>query len=218
MSAHERSPIGPGGGHAGAWSLGERPNVSRSEQQRRLSVDARGIWSKLLRVGANLHGESGKGSAAVVRFSSSTCWLSRHRRVRRSFLTMMPGRQRCRRDNRVPDPQPRAAHRFTPLTFGQADDKPPSSVQDRKRAEHDKKKSVVHVWINIVVGDRPSTRSNDAAALIYAGQSLEGWKWRPVDCPYSITSSARASSDCGTVRPSALAVFMLMTIKYFVGC
>jgi hypothetical protein len=27
--------------------------------------------------------------------------------------------------------------------------------------------------------------------------------------PYSITSSARASSDCGTVRPSALAVFML---------
>jgi hypothetical protein len=94
-------------------------------QQRRLSVDVRGIWSKLLRVGANLHGESGKGSSAVVRFSSSTCvWLSRHRRVRRSFLTMMPGRHRCRRDNRVPDPQPRAAHRFTPLTFGQADDKP----------------------------------------------------------------------------------------------
>ena len=28
---------------------------------------------------------------------------------------------------------------------------------------------------------------------------------------YSITSSARAISDCGTVRPSALAVFRLMT-------
>jgi hypothetical protein len=76
MSANEApraQPHRPGGGHAGAWSPGEGPNVSRSERQRRLSVDARGIWSKLLRVGANLHGESGKGSAAVVRFSSSTC-------------------------------------------------------------------------------------------------------------------------------------------------
>jgi hypothetical protein len=67
MKRPEHSSIGPGGGHAGAWSLGEGPNVSRSEQQRRLSVDARGIWSKLLRVGANLHGDSGTGSAAVVR-------------------------------------------------------------------------------------------------------------------------------------------------------
>jgi hypothetical protein len=34
---------------------------------------------------------------------------------------------------------------------------------------------------------------------------------------YSITSSARASSDCGMVRPSALAVFRLMTRSYLVG-
>jgi hypothetical protein len=67
MKRPERSPIGRGGGHARAWSLGEGPNVSRSGQQRRLSVDVRGIWSKLLRVGANLHGDSGTGSAAVVR-------------------------------------------------------------------------------------------------------------------------------------------------------
>src|SRR5712691_5442544 len=36
--------------------------------------------------------------------------------------------------------------------------------------------------------------------------------------PHSITSSARARSDCGTVRPSALAVFKLMTSSNLVGC
>jgi hypothetical protein len=35
---------------------------------------------------------------------------------------------------------------------------------------------------------------------------------------YSITSSARASSDGGTVRPSTLAVLRLTTISNFVGC
>jgi len=35
---------------------------------------------------------------------------------------------------------------------------------------------------------------------------------------YSITSSATASSAGGTVRPSALAVFRLMTSSYLVGC
>src|SRR5216683_3005675 len=35
---------------------------------------------------------------------------------------------------------------------------------------------------------------------------------------YSITSSARASSDCGTVRPSALAVLRLITSSNVVGC
>jgi hypothetical protein len=35
---------------------------------------------------------------------------------------------------------------------------------------------------------------------------------------YSITSSARASSDGGTVRPSALAVLRLITSSNFVGC
>ena len=36
--------------------------------------------------------------------------------------------------------------------------------------------------------------------------------------PYSITSSAWASSDGGTVSPSALAVLRLITISNFVGC
>src|SRR6516165_2917607 len=34
---------------------------------------------------------------------------------------------------------------------------------------------------------------------------------------HSITSSARLSNDCGTVRPSALAVLRLMTSSYLVG-
>src|SRR5436305_8028291 len=36
--------------------------------------------------------------------------------------------------------------------------------------------------------------------------------------PHSMTSSARASSDCGTVSASAFAVFRLMTSSNFVGC
>src|SRR5262249_32975825 len=35
--------------------------------------------------------------------------------------------------------------------------------------------------------------------------------------PHSITSSARASSDCGTVRSSAFAVLRLITNSYLVG-
>ena len=35
---------------------------------------------------------------------------------------------------------------------------------------------------------------------------------------YSITWSARASSDCGIVRPRALAVLRLTTSSNFVGC
>jgi hypothetical protein len=35
---------------------------------------------------------------------------------------------------------------------------------------------------------------------------------------YSITSSARISNEGGTVRPSALAVFMLITSSNLVGC
>src|ERR1700741_2309082 len=46
-------------------------------------------------------------------------------------------------------------------------------------------------------------------------QLEEGARIRP---PHSITSSARASSVGGTVRPSALAVLRLMISSYFVGC
>jgi hypothetical protein len=35
---------------------------------------------------------------------------------------------------------------------------------------------------------------------------------------HSITSSARARSDCGTVRPSALAVLRLMISSTLVDC
>ena len=37
-------------------------------------------------------------------------------------------------------------------------------------------------------------------------------------CGYWITSSARATSDCGIVSPRALAVFRLMAKSNLVGC
>jgi hypothetical protein len=39
-----------------------------------------------------------------------------------------------------------------------------------------------------------------------------------ITASHSMTSSARASSDCGTVRPSAFAVLRLMTSSKLVGC
>jgi hypothetical protein len=38
------------------------------------------------------------------------------------------------------------------LSFRQADGKPPGSVEDRERAEHDKEDRFVHVWINVAQG------------------------------------------------------------------
>ena len=76
-------------------------------------------------------------------------------------------------------------------------------------------------------GRRPLQRGR--VSLLPAAENLHnfGIDWRgrqPKTCtigdiaePYSITSSARASSDGGTVRPSALAVLRLMTNSYLVG-
>jgi hypothetical protein len=47
---------------------------------------------------------------------------------------------------------------------------------------------------------------------LYVGKMAEATK-----PPYSMTSSARASSVGGTSRPSALAVFRLITSSYLVG-
>jgi len=49
--------------------------------------------------------------------------------------------------------------------------------------------------------------SNDVSKLMHRSKAK----------PYSITSSARTSNEGGTERPSALAVFMLMTSSNFVG-
>src|SRR5262249_36111674 len=47
---------------------------------------------------------------------------------------------------------------------------------------------------------------------------LPGWAKSRNPRPYSINSSARASSDCGTVKPTALAVLRLITSLNLVGC
>src|SRR5262249_33171326 len=45
-----------------------------------------------------------------------------------------------------------------------------------------------------------------------------GGQCEEVPALHSMTSSARASNDCGTVRPSAWAVFRLITSSSLVGC
>ena len=60
-----------------------------------------------------------------------------------------------------------------------------------------------------------------ATALARAQQMTRRAKKRLMHCSnyrhYSITSSAVSRIDGGTVRPSAFAVFRLMTIRYFIG-
>src|SRR6266567_5481331 len=51
-----------------------------------------------------------------------------------------------------------------------------------------------------------------------ASSLFETKRQRAILRPHSITSSARARSACGTVRPSAVAVFRLMTRSNVVGC
>jgi hypothetical protein len=64
-----------------------------------------------------------------------------------------------------------------------------------------------------------ATLATQVDATPYLGRTFTGWiapacGWRT----YSITSSARASSDDGTVSPSALAVIRLTTRSNLVGC
>ena len=63
----------------------------------------------------------------------------------------------------------------------------------------------------VIYGSEKVFEIRIADATPYLGRIPTGWiapacGWRT----HSITSSARASSDCGTSRPSALAVFRLM--------
>ena len=74
--------------------------------------------------------------------------------------------------------------------------------------------------------DRRSSVGSSCGGKIITGQFGLLQQYRPrtdfMQCskkqPYSITSSAVASSVGGTVRPKALAVFRLMTNSNLVGC
>ena len=69
-----------------------------------------------------------------------------------------------------------------------------------------------HVGFGFGVPLYPRTRPHRRVLLSDAtGQ----WRHRPA---YSITSPASARSVGGTVKPSALAVFKLITKSYLVGC
>jgi len=65
-----------------------------------------------------------------------------------------------------------------------------------------------------------STRHVPFAPLPEAGQHFELGEKQPFalgERSYSMTSSARPRSDCGTVRPSTFAVFTLTRSEYLVG-
>ena len=61
--------------------------------------------------------------------------------------------------------------------------------------------------------------NNRLARADRAQAETSRWRHEPTTDPsHSITSSARARSEGGTSRPSALAVFRLMTSSNLVGC
>ena len=55
------------------------------------------------------------------------------------------------------------------------------------------------------------------ADIEWSGSDVRFVPQAAVDRLYSITSSARTSSDGGTERPSALAVLRFSLVSYFVG-
>ena len=61
----------------------------------------------------------------------------------------------------------------------------------------------------------PSRGPPELSELVF---SLTQAQTGPSTTAYSITSSARASSNAGTLRPSAFAVLKLITSSNFVGC
>jgi hypothetical protein len=60
--------------------------------------------------------------------------------------------------------------------------------------------------------------AGEGLGIVGRGASPQALAVKPQSGTYSITSSARESNEGGTVRPSALAVFMLITSSNLVGC
>ena len=60
--------------------------------------------------------------------------------------------------------------------------------------------------------------AGEGVGIVGRGASPQALAVKPQSGTYSITSSARESNEGGTVRPSALAVFKLITSSNRVGC
>jgi hypothetical protein len=83
---------------------------------------------------------------------------------------------------------------------------------------------VHHAW-PLIAGAQPTIVEPDIVAD-FPSQFLQslcerctgGLPQWILSASHSITSSARLSNDCGTVRPSILAVLRLMIISTFVAC
>jgi hypothetical protein len=65
----------------------------------------------------------------------------------------------------------------------------------------------------------PSVHRSTTKSAVPKGTTLGSERFGEPTCPisYSITSSARSRIDCGTARPSALAVLTLTAISNLVG-
>jgi hypothetical protein len=76
-------------------------------------------------------------------------------------------------------------------------------------------------WVKVRHGGKTAPLPLFSSKQTFAdaiGTSVEGhFRTSAKIAGYSITSSARVSNVCGTLRPSALAVFRLMTNSYLVG-
>jgi hypothetical protein len=101
-------------------------------------------------------------------------------------------------------------------------------IQKRKTNPH----SLTHIWLathgrsiqlghsrrdrlRATIGPRPLRPESDHSRH---ESEMARWALRRHQLTYSITSSAVASSDEGTVRPSALAALRLITSSNLVGC
>jgi hypothetical protein len=110
------------------------------------------------------------------------------------------------------EPRPDTATALTVAAFCQMFCIPPELYAALKRTGQGPREVRIG---DVRFGSHSGLKSDIAACPKSATTRL---KHRSKEPRYSVTSSARASSVGGTVRPSALAVLRLMTSSNFVGC
>src|SRR5262245_30338499 len=81
--------------------------------------------------------------------------------------------------------------------------------------DHSRYPELKHGLASRAVGTSPSPR--DSCPSCCSQRPSMTWLLQLQHVNYSITASARASSEGGTVMPSALAVLRLITSSYLVG-
>ena len=105
-----------------------------------------------------------------------------------------------------------------------SDEGPVKPLADRRSGEKVRLGAAAAMYSEMIVCTADSGRSPDDHPTAQADPELPFDLTSPgannghLPAAHSMPSSARSSSDCGTVRPSALAILRLMTNSSFVGC